>query len=76
MCFSPKMKAPKVDTAQVVPPAPLTEQPTGVVFGGNDEDNSADTTANATGRKSVTVKKDPAKATSATKSITNKAFNQ
>lgn len=76
MCFSPKMKAPKVDTANVVPPAPLTEQPTGVVFGGDSEDNAADTTANSTGRKSVTVKKDPAKATSASKSITNKAFNQ
>lgn len=39
MCFSPKVKTPKVDTNQVraIDPAPLSEEPKGVLFGGEDE---------------------------------------
>jgi hypothetical protein len=44
MCFSPKIKTPKVDTNQVraVDPAPLTEEPKGILFGGDDEETIQD----------------------------------
>lgn len=62
MCFSPKIKAPKVDTAQVraVDPAPLTEEPKGILFGG-DDDNASKTeglTSEVSGRKDLKVKLD------------------
>lgn len=43
MCFSPKIKTPKVDTNQVraVDPAPLTEEPKGILFGGEDDADAA-----------------------------------
>lgn len=43
MCFSPKIKTPKVDTAtaRAVDPAPLSEEPKGVLFGGEDETTSS-----------------------------------
>lgn len=65
MCWSPKIKTPKVDTSTIPEPAPLTEQPSGVVFGGTDDSNST-SNAETTGRKSLTVTKtavSPAKAT-------------
>lgn len=41
MCFSPKMKTPKVNTAAIVPPpAPLDETPAGVQFGGEGKDGN------------------------------------
>lgn len=42
MCFSPKIKTPKVNTSsfRAIDPAPLTEQPKGVLFGGDDEDDN------------------------------------
>ncbi|QEQ94720.1 hypothetical protein pEp_SNUABM10_00023 [Erwinia phage pEp_SNUABM_10] len=57
MCFSAKVKTPKVDTNQVkaAEPAPLTEEPKGVLFGGEDEDNSATSAEVSTGRKSLKV---------------------
>lgn len=53
MCFSPKISAPKVDTTVVPEPAPLTEEPKGVEFGGDKESNS--TKAEVSGRKSLKV---------------------
>lgn len=41
MCFSPKMKVPKVNTAAIVPPpTPLDETPAGVQFGGEGKDGN------------------------------------
>lgn len=34
MCFSPKIKTPKVNTAAIPEPAPLTDEVKGVEFGG------------------------------------------
>ncbi|WMM35693.1 hypothetical protein [Escherichia phage pO103] len=61
MCFSPKIKTPKVDTNQVraVDPAPLTEEPKGVLFGG-EEDNDSGTSSEVPtgGKKSLKVELD------------------
>lgn len=59
MCFSPKIKTPKMDTNQIraVEPAPLTQEVSNVAFGGSDEDNSTDSTE-VSGRKSLKVEKD------------------
>lgn len=54
MCFSPKIKTPKVDTTKIPEPAPLTEQPEGVQFGGEDESNTG---SEVSGRKSLKVAK-------------------
>ncbi|ADQ83181.1 DUF5476 family protein [Yersinia pestis] len=61
MCFSPKIKVPQVDTNQVraIDPAPLTEKPKGVLFGGDDTDAPKDGTSSEVstgGRKSLKVK--------------------
>lgn len=55
MCFSPKIKTPKVDTNQIVAPtpAPLTENATGVSFGGQDDGSKS----SETGVASTTVEK-------------------
>lgn len=38
MCFSPKIKVPKVEAQAIVPPpVPLLDDPTGVKFGGEDD---------------------------------------
>ena len=44
MCFSPKIKTPKVDTDKMkaVDPAPLTEEPKGILFGGEDDTDATD----------------------------------
>lgn len=55
MCFSPKMKAPKVDTTTVPEPAPLTEEPKGIQYGGDEDSNS--TSPEVSGRKSLKVAK-------------------
>lgn len=70
MCFSPKIKTPQVNTSVVPEPAPLTEAPTGVQFGGTEDSNSVNPDVTK-GRKSVTVKKTD----SASKAIGSKAFN-
>ena len=61
MCFSPKIKTPKVDTNNVraIDPAPLTEEPKGVLFGG-EEDNDSGTSSEVPtgGKKSLKVKLD------------------
>lgn len=69
MCFSAKVKTPKVDTSKAPEPAPLTAEPTSVDFGGSQDE--ADTTGNDVskgGRKSLQVEK----STSASTSIRNK----
>lgn len=38
MCFSPKIKMPKTNTAAIPEPAPLTEEVKGVEFGGTITD--------------------------------------
>lgn len=61
MCWSAKVKTPKVDTQKMraVDPAPLTEEPKAVEFGTDDDNASGLSTEVATsGKKSVTVKKD------------------
>lgn len=54
MCFSPKMKVPKADTTVVPEPAPLTEEPKGIQFGG---DSDSDKSSEVSGRKSLKVEK-------------------
>lgn len=67
MCFSPKIKVPQMNVPQMnVPqkapePAPLTELPTGVEFGG---DTTTDGTDGESGRKTLKVER---KETSITK---------
>lgn len=62
MCWSPKIKTPKVDTAKVraVDPAPLTEEPKGILFGGDDDDRDNGTSSEVPtgGKKSLKVKLD------------------
>lgn len=58
MCFSPKIKMPKMDTNQIraVEPAPLTQEVTGVEFGGSSSDDNEDT--ELSGRKDLKVERD------------------
>lgn len=51
MCFSPKIKTPKVDTnaMKAVDPAPLKDEPAGILFGGDDEDTSNKTSSEVGG---------------------------
>lgn len=76
MCWQAKIKAPSVDTNQVraVDPAPLTEEPKGVQFGGDDNDS---TEVGKGGKSSLKVKKtSPTSTAKGTKaSIRNAAFN-
>lgn len=57
MCFSPKVKVPKVDTNQIKAPdpAPLTEEVKGVEFGSSD-DNDKDTEGSSSEVKSSSGK--------------------
>ncbi|MCY4679396.1 DUF5476 family protein [Escherichia coli] len=61
MCFSPKIKTPKVKTESIraIDPAPLTEEPKGILFGG-EEDNDSGTSSEVPtgGKKSLKVKLD------------------
>lgn len=60
MCFSPKVKIPKQDTATIkaVDPAPLTQENTqGVEFGGQSPDDEK--TSSETGVGAVKVPKTP-----------------
>lgn len=54
MCFSPKIKAPKVNTNTPAPePAPLTEEVKGVEFGNGTQKD--DTEEETSGRSSLKV---------------------
>lgn len=61
MCWSPKIKTPKVKTESIraIDPAPLTEEPKGILFGG-EEDNDSGTSSEVPtgGKKSLKVKLD------------------
>lgn len=86
MCFSPKIKTPKVDTQQMraVEPAPLKDAPSGIVFGGADEDNSTKTSSEVGGSikdSKVELDKPKDKTSNKTgggvkKSIKSKAFGK
>lgn len=52
MCFKPKVSTP-APAAPTVEPAPLTEEPKAVDFGGSDED----TNGTDTGRKTLKVER-------------------
>lgn len=62
MCFSPKIKTPKVDTNQVraIDPAPLTEEPKGILFGGEEDNINSGTSSEVStgGKKSLKVELD------------------
>lgn len=74
MCFSPKMKTPKIDTGamKAVEPAPLTEEPKGVLFGGDEEVSTTESDGSGSSRKNARV--DKAQSAGVKKSISNKAF--
>lgn len=52
MCFSPKIKVPQMNVEKAPEPAPLTELPTGIEFGGN---TPTDETGEESGRKTLKV---------------------
>lgn len=82
MCWKPKVKVPKMDTNQIraAEPAPLTEPPKSVVWGGDDdEDTSVSSsevpTTPSSGKSSLKVKLDDSAAKNKSKqSIHTKAF--
>ena len=55
MCFSPKISTPKVDTQSMkaVDPAPLTEEPKGVLFGGEDDTDATSTSSEVPSGSSI-----------------------
>lgn len=59
MCFSPKIKTPKVDTQamKAVDPAPLTEEPKGVLFGGEDDTDATSTSSEVPSGSSIKASK-------------------
>lgn len=58
MCFSPKIKTPKMDTTpRAIEPAPLTQEVSSVEFGGSSDENDTDSTETS-GRKSLKVERD------------------
>lgn len=60
MCFSPKIKTPKVktDNIRAIDPAPLTEEPKGILFGGDEDDSGTSSEVSTGGKKSLKVKLD------------------
>lgn len=63
MCFSPKIKMPKVDTNQIKAPEPepLTETVTGVEFGGSKETDKDSEGKSTSGKSSLKVEMDKTK---------------
>lgn len=59
MCFSPKVKVPKMDTNQIraVEPAPLTQEVSSVEFGGSSDETDTEGTE-VSGRKGLKVERD------------------
>ncbi|AWD92510.1 hypothetical protein [Pectobacterium phage Jarilo] len=87
MCFSPKVKTPQIDTNAVkaIDPAPLTEEPKGVLFGGQEDSNtSSSEVGTGSSKDAAKVSLTTPKATTTSpkansgvkKSITNKAFGR
>ncbi|URY10678.1 virion protein [Shigella phage ESh1] len=60
MCFSPKVKVPKMDTNQIraVEPAPLTQEVSSVEFGGGSSDETDTEGTEVSGRKDLKVERD------------------
>lgn len=59
MCFSPKIKTPKMDTNQIraIEPAPLTQEVSSVEFGGSSDETDTEGTETS-GRKGLKVERD------------------
>ena len=59
MCFSPKIKTPTVDTTpmKAVEPAPLTEEPKGVLFGGEDDTDATSISSEVPSGSSIKASK-------------------
>lgn len=59
MCFSPKVKVPKMDTNQIraIEPAPLTQEVSSVEFGGSSDETDTEGTE-VSGRKDLKVERD------------------
>lgn len=59
MCFSPKIKTPKMDTNQIraIEPAPLTQEVSSVEFGGSSDETDTEGTE-MSGRKGLKVERD------------------
>lgn len=59
MCFSPKVKVPKMDTNQIraIEPAPLTQEGSSVEFGGSSDEMDKEGTE-VSGRKGLKVERD------------------
>lgn len=59
MCFSPKIKTPKMDTNQIraIEPAPLTQEVSSVEFGGSSDETDTEGTE-VSGRKDLKVERD------------------
>lgn len=70
MCFSPKIKAPKIEP-RAVEPAPLTQEVTEVEFGGGTME---ETEGEFSGRKSLKVEKDKTTSGRMKSSIRKSAF--
>ena len=90
MCFSPKINTPQVDTQamKAVDPAPLTEEPKGVLFGGEDDTDATSISSEVPSGSSIkkakvslddsSSKEKESKKTNGgvRKSISNKAFGK
>lgn len=61
MCFSPKIKTPKVNTAAIPEPAPLTDEVKGVEFGGTITDKKEDEGTEVSGKSDLKVDLNKAK---------------
>lgn len=77
MCFSPKVKVPKVDTNQIraPEPAPLTEEVKGVEFGSttDEKDEGTSSEVKSTGKSSLKVELDKSKQTGGAKRMSIKS---
>lgn len=79
MCWQPKISTPKVQ-APAAAPAPLTETPKSIAWGGDDDDTSGESSPSSapkSGRGSLKIKLDSGKVNSKNKSaIRSKAFGK
>lgn len=79
MCFSPKIKTPKVDTNQIraPEPAPLTEEVKGVEFGSDsdnkDTEGSSSEVKSSSGKSSLKVELDKNKSSGGAKRMSVKS---
>lgn len=73
MCFSPKIKMPKVDTAAIPEPAPLTDEVKGVEFGGTITDKKDDEGTEVSGKSDLKVGLDKTKSNGGAKRMSIKS---